>query len=152
MKYIAYGSNMSTEQMAFRCPDAQLVGTGRIYGARLAFYIHATVERSRIKGAYVPVAVWDISQQDEQRLDRYEGFPNYYIKEEWPVVMEDGSNLTGMIYRMNLKRGYIPAAGYYLGIRNAYEELGLSSEIKRVLEPALFRSMIAQAEKQKNRA
>jgi gamma-glutamylcyclotransferase (GGCT)/AIG2-like uncharacterized protein YtfP len=118
----------------------------------VAFYTHATVEHSQIKDAYVPVAVWDISEQDEQRLDRYEGFPNYYIKEEWPVVMEDGSMLTGMIYRMNRKRVGAPSAGYYLGIRKAYEELGLSSEIKRVLEPALFRSMITQAGKQKNRA
>ena len=30
MKYIAYGSNMSQEQMAFRCPEARLVGTGYI--------------------------------------------------------------------------------------------------------------------------
>ena len=35
MKYIAYGSNMVQEQMAFRCPDARLIGTGYIAGARL---------------------------------------------------------------------------------------------------------------------
>ena len=28
MKYIAYGSNMVQEQMAFRCPNARLLGTG----------------------------------------------------------------------------------------------------------------------------
>ena len=35
MKYIAYGSNMVEEQMAWRCPTARLVGTGTITGARL---------------------------------------------------------------------------------------------------------------------
>ena len=30
--YIAYGSNMSEVQMARRCPDAVLSGTGRIRG------------------------------------------------------------------------------------------------------------------------
>ena len=35
MKYIAYGSNMVQEQMAVRCPDARLIGTGYIAGARL---------------------------------------------------------------------------------------------------------------------
>ena len=35
MKYIAYGSNMMQEQMAYRCPDAVLVGTGYIGEARL---------------------------------------------------------------------------------------------------------------------
>ncbi len=75
MKYIAYGSNMVKEQMEYRCPDAKLIGTGYIERARLEFYLHATVERSRIKRARVPVAVWEISGEDEQRLDRYEGFP-----------------------------------------------------------------------------
>jgi len=28
MKYIAYGSNMVQEQMAFRCSGAKLIGTG----------------------------------------------------------------------------------------------------------------------------
>lgn len=39
--YIAYGSNMSTSQMALRCPDAKLVGTGWLNGYRLAFHLHA---------------------------------------------------------------------------------------------------------------
>ena len=32
MKYIAYGSNMVEEQMAVRCPEARLIGTGYISG------------------------------------------------------------------------------------------------------------------------
>ena len=90
MKYIAYGSNMVKEQMAFRCPEAKLIGTGHIERARLEFYLHATVERTRRKADHVPVAVWEINQRDERSLDRYEGFPNYYIKAEWPVRMDDG--------------------------------------------------------------
>ena len=141
MKYIAYGSNMSIEQMKRRCPDARLIGTGRVIGAQLEFYLHATVEESRTQGAYVPVAVWDISDVDEKRLDRYEGYPSYYIKKEWPVDMDDGSTLTGMIYLMAYKRNAPPEAGYYRGIREAYEELGLNSEIKTVLAPARRRSI-----------
>ena len=141
MKYIAYGSNMVKEQMDYRCPDAKLIGTGYIERARLEFYLHATVERSRIKGARVPVAVWEISDADEQRLDRYEGFPNYYIKEEWSVAMADGSEIKGMIYLMNQLRISPPTRDYYKGIQSAYEELGLGSEIKRVLLPALCRSL-----------
>ena len=112
MKYIAYGSNMVKEQMAYRCPDAKFIGTGYIKHARLEFYLHATVEHSRIKGACVPVAVWEISDADERRLDRYEGFPNYYIKEEWPVAMADGSEIKGMIYLMNQLRVSPPTRDY----------------------------------------
>ena len=35
--YIAYGSNMSEEQMQFRCPDSKLIGTGKIKNFRLMF-------------------------------------------------------------------------------------------------------------------
>lgn len=141
MKYIAYGSNMSTSQMAYRCPDAKLIGTGRLLGSQLEFFLHATVERSQIKNASVPVAVWEISRQDERFLDRYEGFPSYYAKDEWLVHMDDGTQIKGMIYLMNQKRDCPPTTVYYNGIRDAYIELGLCSQIKRVLQPALNRSI-----------
>lgn len=143
MRYIAYGSNMVQKQMRWRCPDARLVGMGYLLGAQLEFYLHATVERSRIKAAptRVPVAVWEISEADEQRLDRYEGYPSYYIKAERTVHMTDGSEIKGMIYLMNQKRVAPPTRDYYEGIRQAYQALGFRSEIEKVLEPALLRSL-----------
>lgn len=141
MKYIAYGSNMVAEQMAYRCPDARLIGTGYIAGARLEFYLHATVEKTGDLRNRVPVAVWEISKADERSLDRYEGFPSYYTKEIWSVHMSDGSQIEGMVYVMNLIRQSPPTKHYYEGIRDAYEKLGLRSQIKTVLQPALARSL-----------
>ena len=141
MKYIAYGSNMAANQMAHRCPDARLIGTGYIENAQLEFYLHATVKRSRIKSDRVPVAVWEISEADEQNLDRYEGFPNYYIKDTWPVTMTGGYQIEGMIYLMKHIRISPPAVSYYNGIHDAYTALGLGPEIKTVLEPALNRAL-----------
>ena len=141
MKYIAYGSNMVQEQMAYRCPNAKLIGMGYLPNHRLEFYLHATVERSQAKGPGVPVAVWEIDEQDEKSLDRYEGFPTYYTKHRRKVIMNDGSEIEGMVYIMKLIRPTIPRASYYDAIANAYDDLGLSSEIKRVLEPAFARSI-----------
>ena len=141
MKYIAYGSNMVQEQMAIRCPDARLIGIGYIAGARLEFYLHATVEKTGDMRNRVPVAVWEISDRDERNLDRYEGVPSYYIKEEWPVRMADGSEISGMIYLMKMIRQSPPHTQYYDGIANAYRRLGLSSQIKTVLKTALDRSI-----------
>ena len=93
MKYIAYGSNMVAEQMAHRCPNAQLIGTGWLLNHRLEFYLHATVEKTRSKGARVPVAVWEIDEADEHSLDRYEGVPHYYVKRQARVQMKDGSEI-----------------------------------------------------------
>jgi len=147
MNYIAYGSNMVQEQIAYRCPDARLIGMGYLPGAQLEFFLHATVERSQIKAGRnpvptrVPVAVWEISEADEQRLDRYEGYPSYYIKAERTVCMTDGSEIKGMIYLMNHKRVAPPTRDYYEGIRRAYLALGFRSEIEKVLKPALLRSL-----------
>ncbi len=141
MKYIAYGSNMVQEQMAYRCPDARLIGTGYVAGARLEFYLHATVEKTGDERNRVPVAVWEISAADEKRLDRYEGYPSYYIKEEWPVHMSDGSQIKGMIYLMKLIRKSPPQHTYYQGIHDAYRSLGLSRQVRTVLRPALERSL-----------
>ena len=141
MLYIAYGSNMVREQMDYRCPDAKLIGTGYIAGARLEFYLHATVEKTGDMRNRVPVAVWEISAADEKRLDRYEGYPSYYVKEEWPVHMYDGSEIRGMIYIMKLIRNAPPQRAYYQGISDAYRALGLSRQVRTVLVPALERSL-----------
>lgn len=140
MKYISYGSNMVEEQMAHRCPGAKLIGTGYLPNHRLEFYLHATVERTRAHGAKVPVAVWEISEADERSLDRYEGFPTYYTKHRRRVVMDDGTEFWGMVYIMNMIRPQPPTPAYYNSIHNAYVQLGLRSEIARILEPALQRS------------
>ena len=127
--------------MAFRCPDARLIGTGYIAGARLEFYLHATVEKTGDQRNRVPVAVWEINDRDERSLDRYEGFPSYYIKERWPVHMSDGSQIEGMIYIMKMIRQSPPHSAYYKGIEDAYRKLGLRSQINTILKPALERSL-----------
>ena len=104
-------------------------------------------KRERVTAAFrgqetdrVPVAVWEISGADERSLDLYEGYPDYYIKEEWPVYMDDGTETAGMIYLMNRIRKMPPRDAYYEGIAEAYRSLGLEEQIGTVLEPALERS------------
>lgn len=140
MKYVAYGSNMSVAQMAHRAPDAHIIGTGHIVGARLEFYIHATIEYTGNPHDVVPVAVWEISPADKTRLDRYEGYPSYYVRHIVSVHMEDGSQIKGMVYTMTSCYPAMPSVSYYLGIYDAYKNLGLGSEIETVLVPALARS------------
>ncbi len=62
-------------------------------------------------------------------------------EENWPVHMSDGSEISGMIYLMNMIRQSPPTEGYYKGIENAYRRLGLRSQISTVLKPALERSL-----------
>ena len=83
--YFAYGSNMNLNQMAFRCPDAEVVESVGLEGYRLAFRTEWRREwrchHSAGRRSYVDGVLWRISERDEQHLDHYEGFPFLYGKE-----------------------------------------------------------------------
>ena len=69
--YLAYGSNINLEQMAYRCPTAKVIGAAMLPNQELNFRRVATIDPK--EGAEVPVLVWEIGQQDEINLDYYEG-------------------------------------------------------------------------------
>lgn len=139
MKYIAYGSNMSLEQMMHRCPHARLIGTGYLPQYRVEFHLHANVEPDPRMRRGVPVAVFEIDEADETALDRYEGFPYYYTKATATVNMRDGSKIEGMLYVMKLIRNAYPDRHYFNGIVDAYIDLGFGPDIKKHLYKALDR-------------
>ena len=83
--YLAYGSNLNVRQMKLRCPTARIVGTATIENYRLMFKgsktgSYLTIEQE--EGCSVPVGVWEVTEQDELRLDHYEGYPTFYYKTE----------------------------------------------------------------------
>ena len=83
--YIAYGSNLNIQQMVLRCPNSRVIGTSEIPNYELLFKgsktgSYLTIERK--EGASVPVAIWEVTAEDEKALDRYEGYPNFYYKTE----------------------------------------------------------------------
>lgn len=125
--YVAYGSNLHLTQMTRRCPDARVYGSGIIKDYRLAFYHVASILPEA--GAAVPVGVWEISEQDERNLDRYEGFPHLYRKENIDVVMDNGETVKAMVYIMNQDGAETyPRSAYYDTIYYGYLAFGLNTE------------------------
>ena len=136
--YIAYGSNLSIEQMKFRTPDAVIAGTGMLKGWRLLFRQFATIKKCA--GYSVPVLIWKISEHDEKNLDIYEGFPNLYIKKNLTlnVTSLDGydlGNLTAMVYIMTKKAAGeqdispLPGEYYYSVLEEGYKTFGFDGKI-----------------------
>ena len=136
--YIAYGSNLSVEQMALRCPDARIVGKAVLPDWKLCFKTHADIEPC--KGFQVPVLVWEIAPGDEVNLDHYEGYPAYYIKKDLDIAMTglDGENpeeATAMVYVMKGEHTLRPPwVSYYGVLEEGYERFGFD---KKILEQAL---------------
>ena len=113
--YVAYGSNLNLTQMAFRCPTAKVVGKGELKDYELLFRggrrgAVATVEPK--EGSAVPVLIWDIQKGDEESLDLYEGYPNFYDKQMIEVEM-DGKTISAMVYVMTPGHSFgIPSDHY----------------------------------------
>lgn len=75
--YFAYGSNINLEQMAQRCPDAQVVGPVTLENYELLFRGNlrgngvATIAPR--EGSTVHGLLWNITPKCERALDYYEG-------------------------------------------------------------------------------
>lgn len=101
--YVAYGSNLNIRQMSRRCPDATIWATGWLHNWKLVYRrsgsgSYASIIRS--KGDSVPIVLWNISSSDEKNLDRYEGYPRFYRKQNIFVDTTRGRK-KGMVYIMN---------------------------------------------------
>ena len=149
--YIAYGSNLNVEQMKRRCPDAEIVGKAELKGYYLYFcggHLGAVATVEPKEGSTVPVLIWSISKKDEVALDRYEGFPRFYVKKNLQVNVtslngEDLGEVSAMVYIMTREavemRKINPApSNYYYSVLDAgYDDFGFD---KKILRKALFES------------
>lgn len=88
-KYFAYGSNMDSSQMAKRCKGAIFVCNAVLKNQK--FVLDSAGKASVIpdNNSYVEGTVWILNEDDEKRLDSYEGVPLYYSKKEMIVNCDD---------------------------------------------------------------
>ena len=139
--YAAYGSNLNHAQMRERCPDAKYLGASMLKNHNLIFcgqldHSFATIES--MAGKEVPIGLWEISARDENSLDRYEGYPNFYHKTVLPAAF-DGKEVHAMVYIMDLAMPVgLPSVLYYDIVEKGYRDCGLNTAY---LQAALKTSM-----------
>jgi len=130
--YIAYGSNLNIRQMRYRCPGAKPIGISAIPDYELLYKGSKTGAYLTIEpkdGGLVPIAVWEVTADDEKLLDIYEGYPNFYYKKEvrLPVRMASGKirKVTAFIYIMHEERSIaIPSMTYIRTCEEGYRNFG----------------------------
>lgn len=126
--YVAYGSNLNIRQMSKRCPDATVWATGWLRNWKLVYRrsgsgAYASIIRS--KGHSVPIVLWSISPKDEKKLDRYEGYPRFYGKQNVFVETTRGKK-KGMVYIMNRYAvPGVPSQHYINTVEEGYADNGL---------------------------
>lgn len=125
--YFAYGSNINLDQMACRCPDAEVVGPVTLEGWELLFRGSGVATIGRKEGGTVHGLLWQLTPDCERSLDRYEGYPHLYDKQ--PVTVRDaqGQEFTVMAYVMTdrYRVPAVPPTSYYKGIQKGYRQNGL---------------------------
>jgi len=130
--YAAYGSNMDPLQMLLRAPHSPGRGTGWLQGWRLTFGGEdlgwegalATVVEDADPASQVFVALYDISEPDEDALDEWEGSDlGLYAKIRVRVATLEG-DVTAWLYVLDGYEGGLPSARYLGIIADAAEAAG----------------------------
>lgn len=146
--YFAYGSNLSFFQMKYHCSSAQVVGSTILPGYRLSFNGvkpnrgYLTIEKC--EDSVVPIGIYTISEQDEARLDVYEGYPTLYNKEHLTLPFNN-TEITGLIYIMRPTfPNNVPDKNYYFICLDGYENFNFNKEL---LASALTRAKEEQTKR-----
>jgi gamma-glutamylcyclotransferase (GGCT)/AIG2-like uncharacterized protein YtfP len=132
--YFSYGSNLDTDQMAARCASAQIVRRAVLPHHALAFggFSHAwggaVANVLPRRGARVEGLIYQLTRTDLHVLDRYEGHPYAYEREQRYVIDEHGRRHRVSLY-VQPARDFDPGppSRAYLGvIACAYQRHGFN--------------------------
>ena len=144
--YAAYASNMDPARMGERCPHSPLQGTGWLLGWRLTFGgEHLTWEGALPTLVEDPlgsvfVAVYDITADDEDRLDDWEGGGiALYRKTRVRVTTLEGDRVA-WVYVLDAYEGGLPSASYIGILAAAAEAAGAPADYVRHLRNLPCRS------------
>lgn len=137
--YLAYGSNLNLNDMKYRCPSAEKIGTTIINGYRLVFkgtndgFAYLTIEKS--EKDKIPVGIFLIDDEEIYKLDIYEGYPNLYYKSFFKIEYEK-KEINALIYIMHNEFEYhIPSKTYMKKCREGYKDFNFDEFIlNRALE------------------
>ncbi len=112
---------MDLDQMAYRCPKAEVVETVRLEGYRLTFAAAgsglATIFQE--EGSHVDGVLWSLTGDCEKSLDLYEGYPDFYDKQEITVKNKAGKEIKAIVYIMTkdyMQNFNPPGRSYLTGI------------------------------------
>ena len=112
--YFAYGANLDLQGMQLRCPGCQPLGRGILPDHRLVFRGAADIEP--IAGEQVYGALYEITPEHLNSLDRFESYPRLYNRKQVEITNENGETVTATVYQMTRRNSYSPPNAGYLGI------------------------------------
>ena len=129
MYYFAYGSNLNKRQMRERCPDSKPVFIATLPNYKLVFvgwsrqWRGGVISIKPLRGERVRGAIYEVSEQCVQRLDKSEGHPTDYARQKVIVFNEDSEPIEAITY---IKAGQFeetqPSKEYLAVIQQGYRD------------------------------
>ena len=134
MYYFAYGSNLSKKQMKERCPDSRLMLTVTLHNYKLVFVGWSRQWRGGVatikpfRGEKVLGAIYEVSEGDLRRLDKYEGCPDIYTRVNVTVTNEFGERIEAVTHvKVRQLEETQPSREYLSAIQQGYRDWGIVS-------------------------
>ncbi len=156
--YFAFGSNLHPPQMAERCPGSRVLHPGVLKGYRLAFSGYSTRWEGGVAtvvaepSSEVQGVLYDLTEEDQRNLDRFEGFPTVYDRLQVRVEGRDGNLHSAMTYQkltsQNQSTGTTPPSlRYFHQIWKAYRAFQLDEAfLLKAVEDSLDGNILPTAE------
>ena len=134
--YFAYGSNMNLEQMARRCPGAQLGSRARLSGWRYFINGNGYAGIEEFPGSEVWGCLWSLNSRHWEALDEYEGVDGgYYEKKILKVERASGNEeIDAWDYLSNDYDYGIPSSEYQAIVIRGANDVNISKNYIPVLE------------------
>ena len=144
-KYFAYGSNLDLSQMKIRCPESRLISKGSLSGHSLTFNRFSSgwgggvADVIQDQDSKVWGLVFEISDSDLERLDRYEGYHKYQTSmyERWKAVIDtpNGQISDVWVYTVVEKQKFVsPTLEYLQIIKDAAVRWNFPKDYQQTLE------------------
>ncbi|MBC8465666.1 gamma-glutamylcyclotransferase [bacterium] len=112
--YFAYGANLDKNGMNIRCPGNKPLCRAVLKNYRLVFRNVADIEEAI--NHCVHGALYEITKEHLQPLDRFEGYPRLYIRKTVTVIREDGTQVKAIVYQITSRHQYSSPYQGYLNI------------------------------------
>ena len=132
MYYFAYGSNLNKKQMLEQCPESKPKFTATLPNHKLIFVGWSRQWRGGVasikpfRGERVPGAIYEVSDADLKRLDKYEGYPSDYNRLNVTAVDEDGEAVEAITYiKIRQSEETRPSQAYLAVLRQDYQDWGI---------------------------
>ena len=134
--YFGYGSNLSKEQMAIRCPESKYYASGTLSGYSWLINARGYASIKRSDSDFVLGEIFTLSQQDVDYLDIYESVEEgMYLKTNLSVETSKGT-IDCLVYIASDSAPGIPQEEYIERINLGIESANLPDDyVQKAIRP-----------------